>query len=438
MSAMPADLRAVARGAPHVGATARGSARRVTRHCVRDDLETRRRVLVLCLGGIGDTILGLAALRDLRRACPSDHLTALAMWPQSAELLSDLGLFDEVLQHNFQRAGYWPSLRMARRLRQARYDASLLLFPANRFEYNLLCRLIGTPQRFGHEYLRGGNTANLRFLLTHRVGQLQGRHTVDENRALVAAFTGRPPAAAADIRLGPLATEYHHFAAGMLGHLDRPLIGIHAGCTVYKGHAARRWPAERFGALCHRLIAAELQPVLFGMPDEIDLKLRIQADCPRAFFAHGPSIRHTGAMISRCTAFVSNDSGLAHLAAAVEVPVVMICGPTATWSIGPRSAGSAVIRSSLPCSPCFLVSRRPVRCTHATYQACLHAVQVEPVFEALQRIVARQPVALANGNGDALAERVALVSLPVLSSRTEPEASLVHEAERVPIGGMPC
>src|SRR4051812_14985373 len=61
----------------------------------------RRRVLVLCLGGIGDTVLAFGALRDLRRACPHDHLTVVAMWRQSAELLSDLGIFDEVLQHNF-------------------------------------------------------------------------------------------------------------------------------------------------------------------------------------------------------------------------------------------------------------------------------------------------------------------------------------------------
>ena len=79
----------------------------------RTSVKRPRRTLALCLGGIGDTVLSLAALRDLRRACPNDHLTALAMWPQSADLIRDLGIFDEVLQHNFQCDRWWRSFRAA-------------------------------------------------------------------------------------------------------------------------------------------------------------------------------------------------------------------------------------------------------------------------------------------------------------------------------------
>ena len=93
-----------------------------------------RRILALCLGGIGDTVLAFAALRDLRRACPNDHITALAMWPQAAELLEDLGLFDVVLQHNFQTQPCRRSLWTALKQRHERYDASILAFPANRFK----------------------------------------------------------------------------------------------------------------------------------------------------------------------------------------------------------------------------------------------------------------------------------------------------------------
>jgi len=106
----------------------------------------RRIILALCLGGIGDTVLAFAALRDLRRACPDDHITALTMWPQSADLLKDLGILDEVVQHNFQKDRYWRSLINTIQLRRQHYDVSILAFPSNRFEYNLLTRLIGAPQ----------------------------------------------------------------------------------------------------------------------------------------------------------------------------------------------------------------------------------------------------------------------------------------------------
>lgn len=343
-----------------------------------------RRILVLCLGGIGDTVLAFSALRDLRRACPEDHLTALTMWPQSKDLLEDLGIFDEVLQHNFQKERYWRSLRTALELRRRCFDVSILAFPANRCEYNIVSRILGAGRRYGHTYLRGGDFENFRFLLTDTVTQIPGRHVVEENRELVARFTGMPPARVAETRLGALAACYHHDAARMLAHLPRPLVGIHPGSSSFKGLTTKRWPVERFGELCHR-IEREIgaTPVVFGNPDEIDLKLRIQRLCPQIFFAHGPTIRHTAALMSRCSGFVSNDSALAHLAAAAGVPVAMICGPTDGNEVGPYGGRGCVLSADTGCSPCFRVGRQPMKCTHPNFQACLKGVSVGQVLDVV-------------------------------------------------------
>ncbi len=378
----------------------------------------QQRILALCLGGIGDTVLAFAALRDLRAACPHDHLTALAMWPQSAELLTDLGIFDEVIQHNFQRARTWRSVLKTIALRSRHYDAGILTFPTNRFEYNLLTRLIGAPRRFGHRYLRGGDLTGLRFLLTDTADQKQGRHTIDENREIVSRFTGRIIDQPADIRLGPLDPTYHRNAERMLAHLDEPLLAIHPGCTIYKGHAARRWDAERFGELCrraHRELG--LQPVIFGMPDEIDLKLRIQALCPEVYLAHGPTIRHTAAMLARCACMVSNDSGLAHIASAVEVPVVMICGPTDPDSIRPYTSAGRVVTAGLGCSPCFQVGRLPLHCNNPIHQACLKNVAVDSVLAAVAECLPSHQAPHADGLGlhECLSRRNKSIALPVLA-----------------------
>ena len=343
--------------------------------------DRRRRILALCLGGIGDTVLAFAALRDLRQACPDDHITALAMWPQSAELLTDLGIFDEVLQHNFQKERLWRSFLTAVSLRGRHFDVSIVAFPANRFEYNVTSRLLGARRRMGHNYLRGGNFGSLRWLLTDRIDQKPGRHTVDENRELIGRFTGRVAGTSVDIRLGPLDPKYHEAAARMLAHLNEPLLGIHPGCSTYKGLEAKRWPAERFGELCGRAhCELGLQPVVFGMPDEIELKLQIQAMCPEVYLSHGPTIRHTAALMARCAAFVSNDSALAHIASAVDVPVVMLCGPTDLGEVRPYGSSGRVLTAGLGCSPCFRVSRKPLRCTNPEYQACLKALSVDSVL----------------------------------------------------------
>ncbi|MBN2559391.1 MAG: hypothetical protein JXQ75_00470, partial [Phycisphaerae bacterium] len=116
-----------------------------------------------------------------------------------------------------------------------------------------LAYLLGAKRRYGHTYIRGGDGANLRFLLTERIDQQTGRHTVDENRALVAHVTGRVPDGPADIRLGPLDPTHHSDAARMLGHLREPLLGIHAGCSTYKGRRK-----------CHRRDTCRLRPVRGG------------------------------------------------------------------------------------------------------------------------------------------------------------------------------
>lgn len=376
--------------------------------------DTPRRILALCLGGIGDTVLAFSALRDLRQACPHDRLTALAMWPQSAELLTDLGIFDEVLCHNFQRDRSWRSLLFAWKLRMRHFDASLLAFPTNRFEYNVLSYLIGARRRVGHNYLLGGNVSGLRFLLTERVAQALDRHTIDENRALVSSFVGRSIETPADIRLGPLDPKYHTEAARLLSHLQRPLVGIHAGCSVYKGHAARRWPAQQFGKLCRQIIdQLDCQPVVFGMPDEFPLKLEVQRACPEVFMAHGDSIRLTAAMVARCSAFVSNDSSLAHIASALDVPVVMICGPTRPGMIEPRSRGSVVVASRLSCAPCFQVGRKPLKCTHRIYQACLKSITVEDVLAVLTGMVATRPSSTPRSQRRSIHLPILVPALPI-------------------------
>lgn len=378
-----------------------------------------RRILALCLGGIGDTVLAFAALRDLRRACPDDHLTALAMWPQSAELLRDLGLFDDVLQHNFQCDRWWRSLWMTLKLRRRRYDVSLLVFPANRFEYNLMAYLLGARRRFGHTYVRGGDAENLRFLLTDRIPQEAGRHVVDENRALVVRFTGAVPDGPPDVRLGPLDPMHHEQAARMLAHLHEPLIGIHAGSSRYKGLTAKRWPAERFGELClqaHRELG--LQPVIFGTPDEIDLKLKIQAICPDVFFAHGETIRQTAALIARCAVFVSNDSSLAHIASALDVPTVMLCGPTDPGEVRPYPQTGRALSAELTCSPCFRVGRTPMQCTHGVYQACMKQISVNQALSAVRSSLRGTEPTVPQNTGLGLHQSLRTkppYSLPVLS-----------------------
>jgi heptosyltransferase-2 len=158
-----------------------------------------------------------------------------------------------------------------------------------------------------------------------------------------------------------------------------------------------------------------LQPVIFGTPDELDLKLRIQAMCPEVFLAHGKTIRHTAAQIAQCSVFVSNDSGLAHIASALDVPVVMACGATDARGIGPYPGHGRSVVSSVSCSPCFQVGRRPLRCTHEIRSACMNQITVEQMLGAAASCLRVPAVRTDHLDGLGLHESLTTENAPALA-----------------------
>lgn len=356
-----------------------------------------RRVLAMCLGGIGDTVLTIAMLRQLRQRLPDAHITALTMWPQAAELLEDLGIFDRVEQHNFQNGRMLGSLRKLAELHVRRFDLSILACPANRWEFNAAAWLIHARQRIGHAYVVGRDI-KLSWLLTHRVQQAIGIHTVDENLRLLplvapsCELATDPP----DIRLGPLAPVYHVHAELLLAGIQGPYLGVHAGCATFKEMVRKRWPRERFAELCcraHRELG--LEPLLFGSGEEVELNRWIARQAGVGEVIETPSLRHTAAVMQRCTVFVSNDSALAHVASALDVPTVMIVGPTDPRMFAPYRPPGVALTAGVRCAPCYLPSRSALDCPAGQAFACLRCIEVDRVVDAVRHIVEGQKGRLA-------------------------------------------
>lgn len=340
-------------------------------------------VLVMCLGGIGDTVLSFAMLRRLREHLPGAHLTALAMWPQAAELIKDLGIFEEVRCQNFQTDRCWRSIAELVRLNHRRFDLSILAYPTNRWEYSLAAWLVHAKKRVGHAYKDSSDFLG-RWLLTDRVQQGNRTHNVDENLNLLTQVTGGVglPDGEPDIRLGPLMSEYHDYAHKFLASIPGPYLGIHAGSSTAKNMAAKRWSKEKFAELCR--IARQqlgLTPLLFGTGREIALNEWIASRCSAARVVESPSIRHEAAVMQRCSVFVSNDSALAHIASALDVPTVTIFGPTDADQVGPYGGTGIAVTAGLPCAPCYRPCRRSMRCSSGTPRRCLSILAPNIVVE---------------------------------------------------------
>ncbi|MGC8787845.1 MAG: glycosyltransferase family 9 protein, partial [Anaerolineae bacterium] len=161
---------------------------------------------------------------------------------------------------------------------------------------------------------------------------------------------------------------------GLAGRLT---VAIHPG----SGSAAKNWPAERFAAVARHLRQEQgMQILLVSGPADEAVIAAVERDLGGQSYvlAHELPLPLLAGLLARCWAYVGNDSGISHLAAAVGTRVVAIFGPTdaAVWA--PRGALVRVVQAAVPCAPCSVERRRD-----CSRRVCLEAVTVEGVVDAL-------------------------------------------------------
>lgn len=155
-----------------------------------------------------------------------------------------------------------------------------------------------------------------------------------------------------------LAPDERRAASRILG--DRGLTGREELIGINPGAAfgtAKRWPAVRYADLCR--ILGRNRPnrrfLVFGAPNERELgegiAERVGSGCVNLCGHTG--LREAIALIERCRVFVTNDSGLMHVAAALDVPQVAIFGPTDHATTYPASNLAVMVCEPTPCAPCM-------------------------------------------------------------------------------------
>ena len=302
------------------------------------------RLIVRAPNWLGDAVMALPALEAVRRAQPGATLI-LAARPAVAPLFAEetAAAPDEVVTVE--------DARESAQLRDLRADAILLL--PNSFSSAWRASRAGIAERWG--YRAGGRG----WLLTQGVRSPRGRvHHVEYYRTLVRGLgieggDGVPRLVARPQTLAQ--------ADALLR--DRGvtpgtrLVGFAPGAAY--GHA-KRWPPDRVAAVMARLAAQGVTPVVVGAAADRDTARAIESSLPagaRAVDLVGrTTLRQLVGVIARCAAFVSNDSGAMHVAAALGVPLTAIFGPTdeRVTSPGGRADLIDVVARDVFCRPCLL------------------------------------------------------------------------------------
>ena len=163
-----------------------------------------------------------------------------------------------------------------------------------------------------------------------------------------------------------------------LSNLPRPWVGLAPGAAF---GPAKKWPVSRYRALAFHLRRLGFSVLVLGSKEEAPAGEEITKDLPRSRNLCGLlDLATSSAVISLLDLFVSNDSGLMHVAAALKVPQVAIFGSTSPEASGPINPKAQVVSANVSCSPCFS------RTCKRGYE-CFEKIQVSQVLQACQEVV---------------------------------------------------
>jgi heptosyltransferase-2 len=333
------------------------------------------RVVVRSTNWVGDAVMTVPALRELRRLFPGAQIT-LATRPWAQELFAEADFLDDLLIYD--RRGPWSAIKQTAEWRQGNFDLAVI-FP-NAFEAALIPALARVPLRFG--YATDGRSR----LLTNALQVPEWRnskHEIYYYLNIVAALertlfnTEHIAECAPDASLH-ISERRQSEALGLLrarGVRDgRTLIAL---CPGSINSRAKRWPADCFSALADILIeklGAEV--LLIGSPEELDVSSEVSSQMRNKpiIITGETSLSQIVAILSVVDLLITNDTGPAHIASALGRPTLAIFGPTNPLTTRPFSAAGEIVRHPPDCAPCML---RDCPIDHR----CMTAINPREVFE---------------------------------------------------------
>ena len=363
------------------------------------------RIIVRGVNWLGDAVMTSPALMRLRERFSHAHITLF-----TDEKLA--GVWEEHPALNAVRtfSGQDSVWSAARVIRSGKFDLALVL--PNSPRSALEAWLAGVPRRVG--YRRSWRNFFLTDPITPRPEEIAMRklslpeilnrnesssspdrplpspraHHLFQYLHLVAALGGRDEAIAPLLTVSDpeICRIREKFGIGR----DHPWFGLNPGAEY---GPAKRWPAERFAQVVRQCqIRGKIGWILFGGRNDAELADQVQKhlkseEGPVVNLAGRTSLRELCAALKCCQVLLTNDTGPMHVAAALDVPVVVPFGSTSGDLTGPGLPGDSkhrLLKSKVACSPCFL-RECPIDFR------CMNGISVERVMQAISE-VSRIPI----------------------------------------------
>ncbi|CAN5607423.1 glycosyltransferase family 9 protein [soil metagenome] len=328
------------------------------------DWQNVQKILVIRLRSIGDTVLATPSLIALRRFLPDTQIDIL-LEDWVAPVLEGFDAVDNILTLGKDAKS---RLKTARKIRQNKYDAVFNLHGGTTSTF--FSQASGAPHRIGF------STYRYSFLYNHRLPSpvdfwnIKILHSAEQQLALL-GFVGVP---VKDKPKSRLAVNSNY----------KLQITNYALLHPVAAFDTKQWATENFARVAEFLHEKKLQIVAVATKKERDVLEKLQkfSNVPVTIF-DDLTLPEITALAARAELFVGNDSGIAHIAAAVQTPSVVIFGSSnrdhwRPWTDAPNE----IVYESLPCQPCA-----GHFCKEFSEPECIKRVSVESVIRAIEKIL---------------------------------------------------
>lgn len=367
--------------------------------------EKIERILVFAYHGLGNFIMYTPALKLLRERYPNARIDLqVGNNTGCEEVLVGAGLFDNIYNLPY-RAGMRAWMNRIKEIHATSYDITINEFHSHSWVLALTIILSKAPLRVGHITSPGWSERFSRYSFVFNLPVLmrEDEHETERYLDLVSALDVEKIAEDEVKPFMHLTDADRNFAQAFIASHNqtnnkaqlhaKKILGIQPGTSPTMRW--KQWPLERYRQLLERLLVEqpEAKIILFGAPNEAKMIQELAAGLGAniSIAAGKTTIKQVAALIERCDLLICNDSGLMHVAVAVDTPVVAIYGPTDLNRTAPLGKGHTVIRHALPCSPCFKLEgdEEVYLCQH---HDCLMNISADEVFHQVQKINVMQAI----------------------------------------------
>lgn len=311
--------------------------------------DTTRKILIIGPSWVGDMVMAQSLFIDLRQRMPDCRIDVLApAW--TGALIDRMPQVHRLVSADFNhgKLSLGERIRLGRELRAERYDQAIVL--PNSLKSALVPAIAKIEQRTG-------------FIGEQRWGLLNDIRKLDKQalpmtvQRFMALGQGqqKAPGALADIPQPQLQVSPDAVAAILRKNkltTDKPALLL---CPGAEFGASKKWPAAHYAQLARHFLKQDWQVWLMGSDNDIPDCRAINSLCDDAckLLAGSTTLPEAIDLMSLAALVVSNDSGLMHIAAALQKPLVAVYGSTDPSHTPPLSANHVIARLGLDCSPCF-------------------------------------------------------------------------------------